>query len=139
LAKLRLAINPSVKPQSGWVRAIRQSLGMNTEQLGKRMGVSQPRVTVLEHSEAAGAINLKTLQRAADALNCTLVYALVPNEPLEQMVQKQARQVAAEHLDAAERTMALEGQQASAEARREQLAETADTLVKTGSRVLWRK
>jgi len=139
LAKLRLAINPSVKPPAGWIRVIRQGLGMNTEQLGKRMGVSQPRITVLEHSEAAGAINLKTLQRAAEALNCTLVYALVPNEPLEQMVRKQARQVATEHLDAAEHTMALEGQHASAEARNEQLAETIDTLVKKGSRALWQK
>ena len=111
---------------------------MNAEQLGNRMGVSQPRVIALEHGEAAGAINLKTLHRAAKALNCTLVYALVPNESLEQMVRKQAHEVAADHLDAAEHTMALEGQASPAD-RRERLTETIDALMKSGSRALWRK
>ncbi len=126
------------RPQTGWIRTIRQSLGMNAAQLAARMRVSQPRITMLEHGEAAGAINLKTLQRAAEALNCTLVYALVPNEPLEQMVRERARHVAAEHLAAAEHTMLLEDQRVPAEVGEEQLAETTDALVKNGSHALWR-
>jgi predicted DNA-binding mobile mystery protein A len=129
----------STKPSAGWIRAIRQSLGMSTAQLGARMGVSQPRVTMLEHGEAAGSITLKTLQRAAEALNCTLVYALVPNEPLEHMVRARARQVAAEHQAIAEHTMALEDQRVPAAARKEQLAEAAAALVSNGSRALWRR
>ena len=42
------------------------------------MGVTQPTVQRLELSEAEGAIQLKSLRRAAEALDCDLVYALVP-------------------------------------------------------------
>src|SRR5712691_5480518 len=125
---------PLMRPAAGWIRAVRQSLGMSTAQLGARMGVSQPRVTMLEHGEAAGSITLKTLRRAAESLNCTLVYALVPNEPLEQMVRERAQQVAAEHVVIAEQTMALEDQRVPVKARKEQVAEAAAALVSNGSR-----
>jgi len=137
LARLRPTA-PLMRPAAGWIRAVRQSLGMSTAQLGARMGVSQPRVTMLEHGEAAGSITLKTLQRAAEALNCTLVYALVPNEPLEQMVRERAQRVAAEHQAIAEHTMALEDQRAPSAARKQQLAEAAAALVASGSSALWR-
>ncbi len=137
LARLRPTVRLA-KPPAGWIRAIRQSLGMSSAQLGARMGISQPRVTMLEHGEAAGAITLKTLQRAAEAMNCTLVYALVPNTPLEQMVRERARQVAAEHQAIAEHTMALEDQPVAGTARKEQLAEAAAALVSKGSSALWR-
>jgi predicted DNA-binding mobile mystery protein A len=137
LARLRRSAL-STKPPAGWIRAIRQSLGMSTAQLGARMGVSQPRVTMLEHGEAAGSITVKTLQRAAEALNCTLVYALVPKEPLEQMVRARARRVAEEHQAIAEHTMALEDQRVPHSARKEQVAEAAAALVSNASRALWR-
>jgi len=137
LSRLRSAPRQT-KPAVGWIRAIRESLGMSSAQLAARMGVSQPRVTALEHGEAAESVTIKTLQRAAEALNCTLVYALVPNESLEQIVRHQARAVAAEHVAAAEHTMALEGQQVSdAEARKEQIAEATAFLMMKGSRALW--
>jgi transcriptional regulator with XRE-family HTH domain len=55
------------------------------------MGVKQPSVVALEQSEAKGTIELATLRRVAEALDCTLVYALVPNRPLEQTVRDRAR------------------------------------------------
>ena len=125
------------KPAGGWIRAIRQSLGMTAEQLADRMRVSQPRITALEHGEAAGAVNLKTLQRAAQALNCTLIYALVPNQSLERMVRDRALQVAAERLPAVEHTMRLEDQALPLEARKSQLREVADALVRQAPRSLW--
>jgi hypothetical protein len=45
-----------------------------------------------------GSIRLSTLRRVAAALNCELLYAFVPNEPLEDMVRRQARRKAAEEL-----------------------------------------
>ena len=38
-------------PVHGWVKAIRQALGMTTAQLAQRMGIRQPSVVALEQSE----------------------------------------------------------------------------------------
>jgi len=71
-------IDALTRPPRGWVKAIREALGMTTAQLAKRMGVSQPRAVTLEQAEARGAITLDSLERAEQALDCRLVYALVP-------------------------------------------------------------
>ena len=70
-------------PVRGWIKAVREALGMTTAQLAKRLGMKQPSVVAIEQSEAKGTIELATLRRVAEALDCTLVYALVPNKPLE--------------------------------------------------------
>lgn len=97
-------------PSAGWIKAIRQALGMTTAQLGRRMGVSQPRAVELEQAEADHSVTLKSLERAAEALGCRLVYALVPTEPLEGRVRRQAEAVAARHMAAAGHSMRLEDQ-----------------------------
>jgi len=75
------------------------------------MGVSQPTVVQLEQSEANGTIRLATLRRAADALNCDLVYALVPRAgSLEETVSTQARRRANSIVHAVDRSMELEDQ-----------------------------
>ena len=99
-----------MRPPRGWIKAIREALGMSTAQLARRMGISQPGVVVLEQSEALAHIKLETLQRAAAAMNCRLVYALVPEEPLETMVRKRAQLIAMQHLGAVEHSMRLEAQ-----------------------------
>src|SRR5215813_3110930 len=71
-------------PVRGWIKAIREALGMTTAQLANRLGIKQPSVVAIEQSEAKGTIELATMRRVAEALDCTLVYALVPNKPLEQ-------------------------------------------------------
>src|SRR5271167_4387486 len=81
-------------PVRGWIKAIREALGMSTAQLAKRLGVRQPSVVAIEQSEAKGTIELATLRRVAEALGCTLVYAFVPNKPLETMVRERARRFA---------------------------------------------
>jgi predicted DNA-binding mobile mystery protein A len=97
-------------PPRGWIRAIREALGMTTGELGQRMGLSQSRVSQLERSEELGSIRLDTLGRAAQALNCQVRYVFLPNEPLEDMVQRQARVRAQAEVDVVTHTMALEDQ-----------------------------
>jgi len=97
-------------PPKGWIRAIRDALGMTGRQLGHRMGVTPQTVAELERSEASGTIRLATLRRAAEALDCTLVYALVPNTSLAEAVAVRARLVAARDLARVSRSMALEDQ-----------------------------
>jgi predicted DNA-binding mobile mystery protein A len=108
---------------------------MTTAQLASRMKISQPGVVMLEQSETMGTIKLETLQRAAAALNCQLVYALVPNEPLESMVHQRARLIARKHLDVVEHSMRLENQGVENRAARDQQLE--DTASQIAHRTLW--
>ena len=97
-------------PPKGWIRAVRDALGMSGVQLGKRLEVSPQTVEAMEKSEAAGTIQLNTLKRAAEALDCTLVYALVPKTSLENTVNNRARQIATAALARVSHTMKLEDQ-----------------------------
>lgn len=98
------------RPSRGWIRAIRQGLGMTTAQLAKRMGVSQPRVTELEKAEAGLGVTLHSLERAAEALDCRLVYVLVPKRPLSDRLAERADEVAEAQLAVVDQTMLLEKQ-----------------------------
>jgi predicted DNA-binding mobile mystery protein A len=100
-------------PPKGWIRAIRDALGMTGVQFAARLKIRPQSLEALERSEAAGAIQLKTLRRAAEALNCTLVYALVPNSSLEEAVCARARKIAARELGRVAHTMKLEAQSTS--------------------------
>ena len=97
-------------PPKGWLRAVRDALGMTGVQLARRLGVSPQSVDALETSEAAGSIKLDTLRRAAEALDCTLVYALVPNSSLQGVVAERARAIALHDLGRVAHTMKLEAQ-----------------------------
>src|SRR5438477_11560517 len=101
-------------PVRGWIKALREALGMSTAQLAKRLGIKQPSLVALEQSEARGTIELATLRRVAEALDCTLVYALLPNKPLEKMVRESARAFARRRREAVEHSMLLEHQKTAA-------------------------
>jgi len=125
LPDLRDLAGKATPPRGGWVRAIREALGMSAADLAKRMGAAETSVLSLEHNEVTRRARLDTLERAADALECDLVYALVPRRTLEQMVDARARAVAGELLGSVGHTMALEGQQVSPSATQDQLREQA--------------
>lgn len=100
------------RPKSGWVKAIREALGMTTSQLAQRMGIQQSGVSLLEQREVSKKVSLETLERAAHAMNCELVYALVPKKSLEDIVNKQALYSAQLILSKTLHTMDLESQTA---------------------------
>ena len=100
-------------PVRGWIKAIREALGMSSAQLAHRLGIKQPSIVDIEQSEVKGTIQLATLRRVAEALDCSLVYALVPNKPLGTMVRDRARVVARRHLEPIEHSMLLENQKVS--------------------------
>jgi predicted DNA-binding mobile mystery protein A len=124
-----------VRPPRGWIKAIREALGMTTAQLARRMQISQPAIVLLEQSEASGRVKMETLQRAAAALNCRLVYALVPDEPLETIVRERARLIAAQQLGTVEHTMRLENQAVEDRAARTQQPDALAAQV--DARTLW--
>jgi predicted DNA-binding mobile mystery protein A len=108
-----LALKPEERfkaPPKGWARAIRDALGMAGVQFAKRLEIRPQSVEALEKSEANGSIQIKTLRRVAEALDCTLVYALVPNTSLEGAVRERARKIAMRDLGRVAHTMKLEAQ-----------------------------
>ena len=121
---------PRRRPQRGWVRAIRDALGMTAAQLGDRIGVTQSTIQRLETSEAAETIQLNSLRRLAEGLNCELVYALIPRDTLTATYDSAARAAAARELARVSHSMALEDQavddQAEDERLRQFIAEELD-------------
>lgn len=97
-------------PPRGWIRAIRDALGMTGVQMAARLKVRPQTLEALERSEASGTIQLSTLRRAAEALDCTLVYALVPSSSLDGAVTARARRIAERELGRVAHTMKLEAQ-----------------------------
>lgn len=135
LSLWRSAAADAPQPPRGWIRAIREALGMSVTDFAGRLGVSRQRVSQIEAAEVEGSATLVTLRRAAEALDCTLVYALVPNESLEQIVRRRARQVAARDVRRVQHTMLLEDQ-AHPDDEDRLVSELADDI--QASRRLWR-
>ena len=103
----------TARPHRGWIRAIRDALGMSSTELADRMGISQQTVPYLEQSEQHNTIKLETLRRAADALDCDLEYVLLPRTNLDEAVKTQARRKAARHLKPVAHHSRLEDQSVS--------------------------
>jgi predicted DNA-binding mobile mystery protein A len=121
-------------PVKGWIRAIREGLGMTADQLAHRLNVRQSAVIQLEQSEAKGSIELATLRRMADALDCTLVYAFVPKRSLEETVRARARSFIRRRLAPVEHSMLLEDQKAPGKAEEKRIDEV---LRETSPSKLW--
>ncbi len=137
LTRWRSAELPA-RPPSGWIKAIREALGMPAAHLAKRLGLVPSTVLRLETSEADDTISLGSLRRAAEALDCELQYALVPRKSIAQTMESQANKLARERMAAVVHTMALEAQATSNETVDTQVKELAESLLKGSRRELWR-
>lgn len=126
------------RPREGWLRALRKGLGMSTGQLALRLGTRQPWVLQLEKAELKDTATLASLRKAADALDCDLVYAVVPRKPLEEMVREQANKVAKQEMATVSHSMALEQQRPSRAVETAQLNELRDALLAGPWRRLWK-
>jgi len=127
-------------PKAGWVRAIREALGMTKEQLAQRLDVSASTVSTLERSEARETITLKSLQRLAQGLDCRMVYALVPNDgrTLEKLVLERAEAVASKQMKRVSHTMRLEDQSLDERQEKRQRERIVQSLLSGSRRRLWR-
>ncbi len=116
---------PTTAPRSGWIRAIRDALGMSTSELARRMGLSKARVGQIEKGEREHTITLDTLERAAEALGCRVEYVLVPREPLDDLVWAQAKAKARAEIAAVDHTMEIENQRPDSDTIAARIEETA--------------
>lgn len=108
---------------------------MSREELGNRLGVSQQAVAEFEASEIRGRIQLDTLDRVAAALECDVVYFLVPRRDLDEMVRDQAMQRARTYLSRVSHHSRLEDQQIEETQELDQIQDLAEGYI--DRRGLW--
>ena len=126
-------------PKNGWIKAIREALGMTTAQLGERMNVAASNISILENREIAKTTTLETMERAATAMGCKFVYALIPDISLESVVQAQSEKSAKALIQEIHHHMKLEKQKVNSEVEKEQVKELAEEILTNMDSRLWRK
>lgn len=93
----------------GFIKLIRQHLGMSQKALAKRAGVPQSTVSRIEQGQRDA--NLFTLTKILDAISCDLVIAPFLRESIDMIRRKQARKMAEKRIHYLKGTMNLEEQQ----------------------------
>ena len=124
-------------PMRGWIRAIRDALGMTAEQLARRMGVQRQRANALEKGEIAGTATINSIKKAAAAMDCVFVYALVPRDSLQANVERQARKYAEKMHVSVQHSMLLEQQGLTSEESRRGIDLNTDKFVRETCRDMW--
>ena len=116
-------------PAEGWIRTVRKALGMSGAQLAKRMGVTRARIAQAEKAELEGGITLKSLQAAAEAMGCRLVYSFAPPDTIENVIIDQARKKARAIVGRAGTHMAFENQAVSDSRTRHEITRLMNELM----------
>ncbi len=100
------------KPARGWLRAVREAVGLSQGDVAGRMAVKRQSYAQFETAEETESISLASLRKSAAAMGCELVYFLVPTgDPgasFRALAERHDPQAA--HLRAAEHTMSLGGE-----------------------------
>jgi predicted DNA-binding mobile mystery protein A len=124
-------------PKEGWIRTVRKALGMSGVQLARRMDVSRAQIQQTEKNEAAGSITIKTMEKAAAALGCRFVYALVPEGSIEALINERAREKAKKIVEKANVHMAMEAQTLSSEQILAEIERLQNEIVRGKPADLW--
>jgi predicted DNA-binding mobile mystery protein A len=139
LKEWQMLNNMHGSPKPGWVKTIRVALNMSVAQLAKRLGLSRGRITQLENAEIEDAVTLRALKEVANAMECELVYAIVPKNglTLEDIIKARANQIANEKISRVAHSMSLEEQALDNEAIRNQKDELVKSLIEHLNKKLW--
>lgn len=127
------------RPRSGWIKTLRVALSMSAEQLADRLGLTRGRINQLENAEVHNAVTLRTLNEAANAMGCELVYAIVPkgNSTLEGIIKKRAEQIAKERVASVAHSMSLEAQSVDSDTLQIQKSELVKSLMEQLNKKFW--
>ena len=125
-------------PPPGWIKAIRNAIGMSMLQLGNRLSITKQSVQDMESREKDGSISIKALREAARALDMQLVYGFVPNDgSLELLIERKAKELATQIVMRTNNTMKLEDQE-NTKQRIEKAIQERTTIIKTEMpKTLW--
>jgi predicted DNA-binding mobile mystery protein A len=135
-----LSVREDRVPPSGWLKAIRGALGINTRQLADRLGVKHSAIIQFETREAQGKVSIESIRKLARAMQCKFVYAVVPESPfsnLDSILEAQAIQAARSIVNQVDQTMQLEQQQLPVELSQTQVRELAKQLKESMDKSLW--
>ncbi len=124
-------------PSKGWIRAIRDALGMTGRQLAARLGVNKQRVARIEQDEKLGRVKINTLRNVAEAMDCIFVYGFVPRDSLEQTVRNRAESVAKKRMARSNQTMRLEKQELGQKEKEEAFNSLVKDITDTMPKSLW--
>lgn len=127
-----------IVPENGWINAVRIALKMSLRQLAERMKITSQSINEIEKREANGTITLKSLKEAAKALDMKLVYGFIPKEEsIEKMVEKRAKEIAAEIVLRTSNTMKLEDQENSKTRINQSIKNKVDEITDKMPKYLW--
>lgn len=134
LAPLQLV----VLPPTGWLKAVRGSLGMTLQQFADRLSITKQSAREIELRENEGSITLKSLKDAAQALDMKLVYALIPIDgSIDELIERKARALAEKIVDRTSNSMKLEDQENSKAFLKKAVDERTAALKSEMPKILW--
>lgn len=128
----------SLHSEIGWIKIIREALGMSTSQLAKKVGINQSRISRLENAEMDGGdLKLSSLKKIADALDMHFVYGFVPKNGLETMVLEQAKKIAFKRMEKVNHTMRLEEQELSNDEKAKAFDDLIQKILINDAKTFW--
>ena len=103
-------------PRESWLSLVRHALGMSAAQLARRLGVTRAHISKTEKAELLGGVTLKTMHNFAEGMGCRFVYAIVPENTVEDILAERAGKKAQRIVEVTNKHMALEDQSLSSKA-----------------------
>lgn len=132
------AAHKVVAPPTGWLKAVRVSLGMSLQQLADKLFITKQSVQELELREKEGTITLKSLREAANALDMHLVYGLVPKDgSIEKLIDRKAKELAIRVVSRTSNTMKLEDQENTQQRLKKAIKERTAAIKNELPKMLW--
>ncbi len=124
-------------PKEGWIRTVRKSLGMSGAQLGRKLGLTRSYISNTEKAELSNNVTLKTMKQMAEAMNCRLVYAIVPESNVHDILEARAKEKSKAIVERTSIHMALEAQTLSQDHLNFEVQRLAEEMVRDGLTDLW--
>lgn len=127
-----------VTPQVGWIKTIRTALGMSLAQLSKKLGRNRSSIARMEERETSGSITIKTMEEVGRAMGMKFIYGYIPIDgSIEKLIEKEARNLAAQIVMRTSGSMKLEDQENSPERIRKAIEERTREIMEEIPKKLW--
>lgn len=136
--KVFASVNKVTTPSTGWLKAVRVSLGMSLQQLADKLSITKQSVQEIEQREREGSITFKNLREAANALDMQLVYGLVPKDgTIDALIERKAKELAVRIVSRTSNTMKLENQENSKQRLKKAIEERTTIIKNEMPKMLW--
>jgi predicted DNA-binding mobile mystery protein A len=132
-----IPLNLLEAPRGGWIRNLREALGMSRPQLAEQLHIKPASMADLERSEADRKITLSSLDKVAKTLDARVYVTIIPNRSMEEFLTERARKVAQKLVSRNFLNMDLEAQKPSNNFAEKQISELAEELIRNQGKRLW--